>query len=228
MIARLTGTIDVAPNTKHFEFEAVDWDARFVPGQFLSVTSTFDGAAITRAYSIASPPVGGTFAFCSNLVPDGRMSPHLFGLPVGGEISFAGPYGTFVLRPEPVHAIFVATGTGIAPFRSMLLQHLAERPAQQFTLVFGVRSEEGLLYHEEFLLLASRYPNFRYLPTLTRAGEAWQGMRGRVQPHVLEVVGGRRDVDVYICGMREMVDELRVQLKAIGLDRKRMIYEKYD
>ena len=228
MTGRLISAVEIAPNTKHFEFEAGDWDARFTPGQFLSVTATFGGAAITRAYSIASPPDGGTFAFCSNLVPDGRMSPHLFGLPIGGKISFVGPYGTFVLRPDPLHAIFVATGTGIAPFRSMLLRHLAERPTQQFTLVFGVRSEEGLLYHDEFLRLANEFKNFRYLPTLTRGGDAWQGLRGRVQPHVIEVVGDRRDMDVYICGMREMVDELRAQLKAIGLDRKRMIYEKYD
>ena len=49
-----------------------------------------------------------------------------------------------------------------------------------------------------------------------------------MQPHVMEALGDRRDVDIYICGLREMVDELRAQLKSTGVDRKRVIYEKYD
>jgi CDP-4-dehydro-6-deoxyglucose reductase len=49
-----------------------------------------------------------------------------------------------------------------------------------------------------------------------------------VHSHALEALGDRRDIDIYICGLREMVDELRSRLKEIGVDRKRLIYEKYD
>jgi NAD(P)H-flavin reductase len=63
---------------------------------------------------------------------------------------------------------------------------------------------------------------------LTRPSEQWTGRTGRVQRWTLEAVGERRDMDVYICGMKAMVDDLRSQLKAVGVDRKRIIFEKYD
>ena len=110
----------------------------------------------------------------------------------------------------------------------MLLADLRERTDRHFTLIFGVRHEEGLLYDEQWRALAAGWPNFDYRPTLTRPGPAWNARTGRVQAHVLEALGVRRDVDVYICGMKEMVDDLRAQLKALGLDRKRIIVEKYD
>ena len=76
--------------------------------------------------------------------------------------------------------------------------------------------------------MAKAHSNFDYQPTLTRPEPNWTGRTGRVQPHALELLGDRRDVDVYICGLREMVDDLRLQLKERGFDRKRIIYEKYD
>jgi CDP-4-dehydro-6-deoxyglucose reductase len=226
--ARLIEAREIAPNTSHFEFEAIGWNAAFVPGQFLSLTHRIGEDEITRAYSIASPPGGGTFALCANLVPDGHFSPFLFGLEPGAEIDFKGPYGAFILRRPVADSIFVATGTGIAPFRSMLQASLAEHPERSFTLVFGVRHEHSLLYREEWVAMAREYPNFRYVPTLSRPTHTWTGLTGRVHGHTLQALGERRDMDVYICGMREMVDELRSKLKEIGLDRKRMIYEKYD
>ena len=91
-----------------------------------------------------------------------------------------------------------------------------------------MRHPHGLLYHEEFRALGIAHPNFRYLPTLTRPDGAGKVQPAAFSPHVLEALGERRDMDVYICGLREMVDDLRAQLKAAGVDRKRIIYEKYD
>lgn len=222
MTARLVESRELAPNTRHFEFESPDWKPAFVPGQFLSFTR----GEITRAYSIASEPGGDKFALCANLVEDGLFSPVLFGLQPGDEVDFRGPYGAFILRRDPADSIFVATGTGIAPFRSMLRAQLAS--GQMFTLIFGVRYMHTLLYHDEWLRLAQQYPNLDYRPTLTRPDASWTGRTGRVQAHVLEAVGTRRDLNVYMCGMREMVDDLRAQLKSTGFDRRQMIYEKYD
>lgn len=228
MKARLVSSREIAPNTRHFEFEAVDWDCRFVPGQFVSLTQEIAGNSITRAYSIASPPNGSRFALCANLVPEGHFSPFLFGLETGGEIQFKGPYGAFILRRPVSDSLFVATGTGIAPFRSMIHAKLREYSDRHFTLIFGVRYEETLLYNDEWVSLAASAANFSYAPTLTRPSTGWAGLTGRVHDHVIKALGERRDVDIYICGLREMVDELRARLKALGLDRKRMIYEKYD
>ena len=228
MRARLTSVRELAPLTYHFEFLSLEWEARFVPGQFLSLTEIIGDNDITRAYSIASPPDGRQFALCANLVAGGHFTPHLFSMKPGDEVDFTGPWGSFILRRPASDSIFVATGTGIAPFRSMLPAALAAHPDRKFTLIFGARHQHGLLYDAEFRALAAAHPNFAYQPTLTRCPPEWSGCTGRVQAHVIEAVGERRDLVVYICGMREMVDDLRAQLKALGFDRKQIIYERYD
>jgi NAD(P)H-flavin reductase len=189
------------------------------------LTALLGEGDITRAYSIATAPDGRTFGICANLVSDGHFSPWLFSRKPGDEIEFKGPYGAFTPRASS-ESILVATGTGIAPFRSFLIGKGGL--AGKSTLVFGTRHEHGLLYDAEWRELADSRPDFTYYPTLTRPSDDWKGRTGRVQPHVMEVLGDRRDIDIYICGLREMVDELRTQLKALGVDRKRIIYEKYD
>jgi CDP-4-dehydro-6-deoxyglucose reductase len=227
--ARLLSTRDLAPGVRHFEFELPSLERfGFVPGQFMSMMAAIGEDDITRAYSIASPPSGNRFALCLNEVEGGHFSPHLFTLKPGDEVSCQGPYGAFIFKRPVSDSVLVATGTGIAPFRSMLLDRLPQERDTQFTLIFGVRHEHGLLYRDELESLAREYSNFRFHPTLTRPGPEWSGRTGRVQSHVLDAIGDRRDLDVYICGLKEMVNDVRALLKENGLDRKRIVYEKYD
>lgn len=182
LTARLICSTPLSDLTKHLEFE-VQEVARFgfVPGQWLSVKATTpEGDEITRAYSIASAPsANGRFAFCLNRVQDGFMSNNLCDLKEGAEISFQGPFGDFILRPPLCDTLFIATGSGIAPFRSMLqglfnqtvehraVDRLAEAvvpPTQQFWLLFGARFEQDIYYREEFERIASEHPIFFSYP----------------------------------------------------------------
>ncbi len=200
----------------------------FVPGQFVSLTDEVGGIKVTRAYSLASAPNRNRFELCLNRVNLGRFSPHLFALRPGRCVPMTGPFGSFRLRDPVSDSVFVATGTGIAPFRSMLSDAAAWRAGKQFTLILGVRYEDGILYEEEFRAMERAHSGFRFWPVVSRPGPAWKGRTGHVQAHVPEAVGSRRDLDVYICGLRRMVDEVRALLKQIGFDPKRLIYEKYD
>jgi CDP-4-dehydro-6-deoxyglucose reductase len=112
--------------------------------------------------------------------------------------------------------------------RSMLEAWLGQDDPRQLTLLFGVRYEYGLLYRAEFEELASKHPNFRFWPTISRPEASWTGRTGHVQTHLVEAIGQRRDMDVYICGLKAMVDDVRALLKGMGFDRKQIIYEKYD
>jgi CDP-4-dehydro-6-deoxyglucose reductase len=227
--ATLIDMREIAPNVRHFVFEVPEVrEFYFVPGQFISLTHTIDGKEITRPYSIASKPDGNRFDLCLNLVEDGIFSPWLFSLRPGDAIEMSAPLGFFVLRNPQRDAIFVATGTGIAPIRSMLEVWLGQDDPRQLTLIFGVRYEHALLYREELEELARTHPNFRFWPTLSRPESSWTGRTGHVQQHLLEAVGERRDMDVYICGLKAMVDDVRALLKSMGFDRKQIIYEKYD
>jgi CDP-4-dehydro-6-deoxyglucose reductase len=231
--ARLINSIELAPETRHFEFEVQDVaDFHFTPGQFVSILHNVDGKEITRAYSIASPRGSDNrFALCLNRVADGLISPYLFALKLGEEIEIGAPLGYFTLRHPGHRAVFVATGTGIAPFRSMLLEHLPKSELH-LTLLFGARYEQGLLYREEFEELALRHSHFHVLTTVTRPDGDWKGRTGRVQAHLdeaLQLASSDQDtIDVYICGLKEMVDDVRKDLKARGFDRKQIVYEKYD
>jgi ferredoxin-NADP reductase len=232
--ARLLNSVALSEFTKHIEFEVSERSHfGFVPGQWLSVKAdTPDGEEMTRAYSIASPPSdNGHFAFCLNRVEDGFMSNHLFHLDEGAKVTFQGPFGDFILRPPLRDTVFIATGTGIAPFRSMLQWLLAEQSRHQgreFRLLFGARYEQDVYYREEFEELAAKHDNFHFLPTLSRAGENWKGLRGYVQQHLGEIVGMRSDMHAYICGLDKMVKANRELLKSLGWDRTSIRYEKYD
>jgi len=226
--AKLLNSREVAPATRHFEFEVPGLEELpFKPGQFVSVKQVFAGREITRAYSIASRPGGNRFALCLNRIENGLVSNYLFELEPGEEIEMGEVLGYFTLRNQQRDALFVATGTGVAPFRSMLLQHLPEVEGQ-ITLLMGCRHPQGLMYREELDQLARDHAHFSFVPTVTRPDESWSGRTGRVQAHLDEVLGERRDVDVYICGLKAMVDDVRSLLKQKGLDRKQIIYEKYD
>ena len=227
--ARLLEFRDIAPEVRHFVFE-VDEVERFDfrPGQFVSLSDEVGGRKVTRAYSLASPPNGNRFELCLNRVKLGAFSPHLFSLRPGGTVPMKGPYGSFTLR-EPIRdAVFVATGTGVAPFRSMLFDGRLWEAGKDYALILGVRHPDAILYREEFEALEREHRNFRFLPVVSRPDAEWRGRTGYVQDHVLEAVGGRRDIDVYVCGLKEMVNEVRRLLLEHGFDKKQIIYEKYD
>jgi len=227
--AKLLGYKDIAPEVRHFIFEvegAGEFDFR--PGQFVSLSDEVGGKKVTRAYSLASPPNGNRFELCLNRVKLGSFSPHLFSLEPGEAVPMKGPYGSFTLR-EPIRdAVFVATGTGVAPFRSMLLDERLWQAGKDYTLILGVRYADAILYREEFEALEKERPNFHFWPVVSRPDASWKGRTGYVQDHVLEAVGGRRDIDVYVCGLKEMVNEVRHLLLEEGFDRRQVIYEKYN
>jgi ferredoxin-NADP reductase len=232
--ARLTRSIFLSEFTKHLELEVTGVPSfGFVPGQWLSVRATDPrGEEFTRAYSIASPPTeNGHVVFCLNRVQDGFMSNYLCDLQEGAEIAFQGPFGDFILRPPLHDTLFIATGTGIAPFRSMLHWLLADperHREREFRLLFGARHEQDLYYRDEFERLAAAHANFHFLPTLSRGGPAWPGLRGYVQEHVVPIVSTRTGMHAYICGLDKMVKANRTLLKSLGWDRTSIRYEKYD
>ncbi|MFZ0686491.1 MAG: FAD-dependent oxidoreductase [Terriglobales bacterium] len=232
--ARVLRSLPLSEFTKHLELEVSGMSHfGFVPGQWLSVKATTpEGEEMTRAYSIASPPsANGHIAFCLNRVHDGFMSNYLCNLDVGAEIAFQGPFGNFILHPPPRDTVFIATGTGIAPFRSMLHWLLAESERHQereFWLLFGARREQDLYYRNEFEQLAALHANFHFLPTLSRAPSEWTGLRGYVQEHLPEIIKGRTDMHAYICGLAKMVTANRDLLKNQGWDRTAIRYERYD
>lgn len=229
MKAVLISTRELAPLVRHFVFGVPEVEQlHFKAGQFVSFTEMLEGKKITRPYSIASLPHGNQFELCLNLVEEGIFSPFLFEMKPGDTVDMSAPLGFFVIRNPAKEALFIATGTGIAPFRGLVPEYLSHPQAKQLTLLFGVRHENSIYYRDEFEELARRHSNFAFWPTLSRPEPTWGGRTGHIQAHLLEAIGDRRDMDVHICGLKIMVDDVRAILKGLGFDRKQIVFEKYD
>jgi CDP-4-dehydro-6-deoxyglucose reductase len=228
--ARLVQIEPMTDTTKHFVWDVTGPQPfHFTAGQFISLHLERNGSDDVRAYSLASALVAtNRFDLCLNRVPGGYFSNHLCDLGPGAAIEFEGPFGFFVPREPLRDSVFIATGTGIAPIRGMLQEIFRRGTDRQLWLVFGVRYRETILYQDEFAELASQHPNFHFWPTLSRPAAEWKGRRGYVQEHVERLVAERPELDAYICGLKAMVDDMRRRLKAQGLDRKQIRYEKYD
>jgi ferredoxin-NADP reductase len=232
--ARLRQALSLSDGTKHLEFEVEEMSHfKFIAGQFVSMKALKeDGREITRAYSIVSQPRNdNTFDVCLNRVQFGFFSNYLCDMEHGMRVKFHGPHGYFVPRNPIRDSVFVGTGTGVAPLRSMLLW-LFEEPSRNqghdFWLVFGTRYSPDLYYHEEFLRMQEEHRNFHYIPTLSRENAGWTGASGYVQEHVRKLAEGRTDMDAYICGLKDMVIANRDMLKELGWDKKSIMFERFD
>jgi CDP-4-dehydro-6-deoxyglucose reductase, E3 len=183
---------------------------------------------LKRQYSIASAPrEDGTFDLAVTRVEGGPMSTFLHDAPLGTRLRMLPAQGLFVLEPMERPILMVGTGTGIAPFRAMIEELQRKAPEHPpVTLLFGCRTRDDLLYGDQL----SAVPRVRFVPTLSRADDAWQGKRGWVQAHLPAIVGELgTDIDVYVCGLTRMVKEVRRMCREdLGIDRKRVHIERYD
>ena len=211
---------DLTHDVRVLRLELLDPDEiRFQAGQFVSFEVPKPGLPfpVTRPYSIASPPSNrDVIDLLFNLVPDGPGSTYLFSLQSGNPVSFKGPAGTFVLRAYPDRRLlFVATGTGIAPLRSMI--HARLPSPTPVTLIWGLRNERDLYYQDELADLAAQFPEFSYRITLSQPTAEWKGATGRVQSVVEAATNRVDDVAVYVCGSRAMIQSVSALIRSRGV-----------
>ena len=211
----------------------------FEAGQWVSFVLPLAEGEARRAYSIASAPDGSAnFEVAVTRVADGPGSTFLHELPVGSTLRAIGPQGFFTRAPRANHpSLFVGTGTGVTPLRSMIRSALAAGETAPLTLLFGVRRESDCLYREELEALEKQHSNFHAYYSISQAGPEWPGRRGYVQTHAeglwreLEGSGaaGGTAPHVYTCGLERMVSAVRDLLRRqMGVDRKQVHSERYD
>ncbi len=224
-----------APSTKRF-WVKIDSDEviDFEPGQFVTMDLPIHEKRLKRwrSYSIANAPDGlNVLEFCIVNLDGGAATTYLFEeAEVGTDIRFKGPSGGFVLPKEIDHEmIFVCTGTGVAPFRSMLLKIATDKiPHKGIHLIFGTRTKENILYREELNALAKEIPNFNYTIVLSREENwtGWQGYVHRVYGHYYKEL--KADRKFYLCGWSMMVDSAVEKLiLEMGYEKSQVRYELY-
>ncbi len=228
MIGRYVRHLAFKPNAN----EAFD----FIPGQFITFHFTHQDKALKRSYSIASIK-GQTdlIEIAVGYVEGGPGTELLYGIQPGDPITASGPFGRLVLRDEPVKRyIFIATSTGVTPYRAMLPQlaeRLSQQPDLQAVLLQGVQTRDDLLYKDDFLNFALRYPNFDFRAhysreALTSAAESFE-KEGYVQTALPELQLDPHHDIIYLCGNPGMIDESFAVVKNDGFDAKNVRREKY-
>jgi CDP-4-dehydro-6-deoxyglucose reductase len=207
----------------------------FIPGQWVNLHVDAADGRDKRAYSIASAPDRAhpdEFEIAVTRVETGKISLSLHALGEGSDLDIEGPYGFFT-RADHEHdqraALFVGTGTGVGPLRSMITAELKHANGPELTLLFGCRSEADILYRAEFEQLAAAHPRFSFEPTLSRPSAAWRGRRGYVQTQLADLLADKQRPEVYICGLSNMVNDVRDTLKrSLGYQRTQIHSERYD
>lgn len=244
----ITNIIDETYNTKRFFFEIPTMERfDFLPGQFVTLDLPIHEQKNKRwrSYSIASVPNGtNTFELIIVLNEAGAGTTWLWeNARVGTEILLRGPQGKFTLPAEISSDIYlICTGTGIAPFRSMAeFMDLHKVEHQHVYLIFGCRKFNDTLYGSEMRELQQIMPGFQYLPTYSResADNHLLLRTGYVHnvyeeiifhnrmKHQAEGGEGLKPAKFYLCGWKNMIDEARQRIAAIGYDKKDIHFELY-
>jgi ferredoxin-NADP reductase len=238
---RLAASHMLAPSVRHLAFERSDGEPfRFVPGQFIQVHFHYaDGKPTKRSYSVGT--VGNDLGdpvrqleIAVSYVDGGAATGLLSRLDEDDEVDASGPYGRFCLNDADANAryLLVATGTGVTPYRAMLpqIRALTATRGCTFALVYGARTEEELLYGEEFEAFARDVPGFSFHPCLSRVPRSMprpHDRNGRVHVALAELAPDpARDI-AYLCGNPDMVDQAFALLKEAGLAVKDIRREKY-
>ena len=231
-IGKVTRIENETDDTRRFWIEVPELAAfDFIPGQFVTLDLPIHEKPNKRwrSYSIASWP-DGTNSFELVIVLDkmGAGTPYLFNeVKVGSELLLRGPQGVFTLKePLDEDLVLICTGTGIAPFRSMI-HHIKNNsiPHKNIYLIFGCRTQASLLYYQEMLNLQNEMPGLKFIPTLSRA--QWDGHSGYVHAVYEELFIDRKPAKFFLCGWKGMIDEARKKITDMGYDKKLIHFEIY-
>lgn len=200
----------------------------FFAGQYMNIL--LDGGK-RRSYSIANAPHDDEFLqFHVRLVDGGMYSGHVFEkMQVKDLVRLKGPMGSFFLREDSDRPIiFMATGTGFAPIKSMVEHAWRKGIKRPMHLFWGGRKPEDLYMHELAQQWANEHDNFSYTPMLSRANNGWSGETGYVQDAVVRAYPDLGGHDVYVCGSPVMIHAAKPVLLAHSLDEHRLHFDSFE
>jgi len=225
---RLVQPTRMAFEAGQFVIIHVPKDLPAAPPEVRARAAQAGGSTIKRAYSIASPPhEEGVIELCIQHVEKGIATTYFWQLKEGMPVTLSGPHGRFTLKqPLAYEPVFMATGTGVAPFRSMIKHLFHVNATQPIWLFFGCRYEHTLLYEAEFRALASLRHNFHYIPTVSRPKE-WAGEAGHIQQTFQKHIKEFADKEIYVCGWQEVVKAVNTDLIAMGVPAVQIHYEEW-
>lgn len=233
--ARCTEIQDLTHDIKLFRFELIEpAEIKYTPGQYMQLVAPIyekSSEEVYRAYSIASDPAQKNIIdLIIRLIPGGICTTYCFEyLKVGDEVKMNGPYGEFRLTGTDAEMVWVAGGSGMAPFVSILHDMKNTNNQRKATYYFGANRAEELFLTEQMKQFEKDLPNFRFVPVVTQTSQGgnWNGEMGLVTQAVERNVKNAGDYEGYLCGSPGMIDAAIKVLKNLGMNKNKIYYDKF-
>ena len=215
--------------------EALQEDYVYQPGQYLTLRAQVDGEDVRRSYSLCSSPVEGEWRVAIKRIPDGKFSTYAHTqLHAGDTLDVMTPTGNFVLTPDPTaakHYVAFAAGSGITPILSMLKTVLAAEPRSRFTLFYGNRRADSVIFREKIEGLKNLHlGRLAVHYVLSRQHPGSELFYGRIDGERCTRFAQRlfdpQTVDAYyLCGPEPMIRSVTSALQALGVDKANIHFE---
>jgi len=209
------------------------------PGQFLTLLLPQDDKKVRRSYSMSSSPYTDvSLAITIKRVPGGFASNLLLDTIKEGDVLEAmEPTGNFFPKQEDDQirqVVFIGAGSGITPLFSILKSILMVEQESEVFLLYGSRSEEGIIFNEKINALKAKYKErFSVVHTLSQASDEWQGEKGRLnKTHILKIIEGlpalnKKEAEYFLCGPDDMMEEAHRALAILAVPEKQIRKESF-
>ena len=212
-------------------------EINFIAGQYVtlilspSLRPAPNGAGLRRSYSIfSSAKQKDAIDLIIDVTPDGPGTTAIKNTSVGQKIDFLGPLGHFTVETQAKNIFFIATGTGFSPICCMLQSLIPEKIKnyESVTVLYGVSFKENAVFYDQCKNFAAQYPNFHYIPCVSRETVA-DGFQGHVTDYLKqnETTIPFSTSHFFVCGGRDMVNDVITFLKAKNVPDAQISTEKY-
>lgn len=203
----------------------------FEPGQYLNLFVNLGGVATSRPYTISSAPGSSYLEITVRRKPDGFVSPHLLEqVRTGGLLEASGPAGTFIHQPlkEGDDLVFLAGGSGVTPFASMMRAAAGRKNSPKMHLIYGSRVPGDIIFEKELLRLAAENPNLKADFIISEPPPGWSGRTGFLdKENLASLLGSLEGKAFFICGPQPMHQLCKQALQELGVPGRRIKQEAY-
>jgi propane monooxygenase reductase subunit len=230
-VAEVVSKDAVTHDMRHLVLRLIEpGEIKYFPGQYMDITIPDTGAVRSFSMANTSSRESGLLEFIIKIYPDGQFSKFLAEkLAEGDRLDLSGPFGVFTLREGENDLVFVGGGAGLAPILA-LLRTMAERGIQRkATFFYGARTKQDLCFEAELRELEEKLPNFQYVPALSEPadGEDWDGETGLITDVVRRHASDLTGAHAYVCGPPPMVEAALPLMSQLGVEEKRIYYDKF-
>ncbi len=198
---------------------------------------------IFRAYSMANHPAEGDIVMLNVRIatappgtdfPPGISSSYIFNLKPGDKVTVSGPYGEFFIKDTDREMVYIGGGAGMAPMRSHLF-HLFHtlKTGRKVSFFYGARSLSEMFYHDQFLAIAEKFPNFNYNVALSdpMPEDNWTGLTGFIHQAAYDSYLGKHespeDLEYYMCGPPMMISAVENMLYNLGVEKEMIAFDEF-